>query len=430
MRTKSQARASTKSTDTGATGIFSKPARPFPISTGRTENPAADETPQARGGVSSLESRRLTGFPRDSAPVIQAKAQNAGRQEDDGPARLDAGNQLHPTVRRHMETAFGADFSDVRVHQSPEPESMGAAAYTRGKDIHFAPGQYDPASLSGQKLIGHELTHVVQQRVGRVVTPAGDGPPINASPQLESEADAVGARAARGENVERTHSHAPMGMTYDPTTSPPIQLGILDRLFGRKKRQATPEETQGLMDSTAPVADDEDAGEMEDRSPPSPAVVPEADDADDGGDTGGSVATQTRQNIKRHNENLSPKAGRVSEVLAEGAKQGARLSAVTSILAPPAAPFLKVASTAAKATSLATSKATDMQHQRDEDIQEQAEPLVPHEEGESSRMAMVRTGLETAVPAALGAFVDPLAGQAAKEAIDKKNAAKKDQKGR
>jgi hypothetical protein len=48
--------------------------------------------------------------------------------------------------------------------------------------------------------LGHELTHVVQQRAGRVTVPAQHkGLPINADPALEQEADEMGAKAARGE---------------------------------------------------------------------------------------------------------------------------------------------------------------------------------------------------------------------------------------
>jgi hypothetical protein len=105
-----------------------------------------------------------------------------------------------------METAFEADFSDIRVHHGPQAESMGALAFTQGQDIHFARGQYDPGSRSGRKLIGHELAHVVQQRAGKVAMPDGDGPPINASPELESEADALGANALQGGDVGHMHS--------------------------------------------------------------------------------------------------------------------------------------------------------------------------------------------------------------------------------
>ena len=64
---------------------------------------------------------------------------------------------------------LNADFSDVRIHaNSAKAPAVGAVAYTQGSDIHFAPGSYSPNSNSGRSLLGHELTHVVQQAQGRV----------------------------------------------------------------------------------------------------------------------------------------------------------------------------------------------------------------------------------------------------------------------
>jgi len=98
-----------------------------------------------------------------------------------------------------MEASFGADFSPVRVHEGAEVKQVGALAYTRGANIHFQSGRYDPDTQSGQALLGHELTHVVQQRAGRVEAPQQDGDgtaPINADAGLEAEADRMGAWAA------------------------------------------------------------------------------------------------------------------------------------------------------------------------------------------------------------------------------------------
>lgn len=67
-----------------------------------------------------------------------------------------------------MESLISSDFSYVNIHVGNEAPSVGALAYAQGSDIHFAPGQYDPESTSGQQLLGHELTHVQQQRQGRV----------------------------------------------------------------------------------------------------------------------------------------------------------------------------------------------------------------------------------------------------------------------
>ncbi|MEO6122711.1 MAG: DUF4157 domain-containing protein [Ilumatobacteraceae bacterium] len=77
------------------------------------------------------------------------------------------GAMLAEPIRRSMETAFGSDFSSVRIHaDSAVAPRIGASAFTSGSDIHFAPGQYQPTTRSGQWLLGHELTHVVQQTGG------------------------------------------------------------------------------------------------------------------------------------------------------------------------------------------------------------------------------------------------------------------------
>jgi len=75
-----------------------------------------------------------------------------------------------------METRFQTDFSAVRVHTSPSSATtlLGAVAYTRGNDIHFAQGQYQPHTQSGLNLVAHELAHVIQQGGHQVIdaTPA------------------------------------------------------------------------------------------------------------------------------------------------------------------------------------------------------------------------------------------------------------------
>ena len=74
------------------------------------------------------------------------------------------GAPLPDVVRSPMEQAFGADFSGVRVHtDSDVAPRIGASAFTAGNDIHFAPGQFRPDDRVGQRLLAHELTHVVQQ---------------------------------------------------------------------------------------------------------------------------------------------------------------------------------------------------------------------------------------------------------------------------
>src|SRR5262245_31282240 len=77
------------------------------------------------------------------------------------------GTPLPQSVRRHMEPRFGKSFADVRVHHdrdaSDSARSLGARAYTFGRDVVFHAGEYSPETAAGRRLIAHELAHVVQQ---------------------------------------------------------------------------------------------------------------------------------------------------------------------------------------------------------------------------------------------------------------------------
>lgn len=77
------------------------------------------------------------------------------------------GNSLPKGTLSSMNQAFGTDFSNVRIHTDSKAEQMSegirAKAFTHGSDIYFNKGQYNPGSTEGKRLLGHELTHVVQQ---------------------------------------------------------------------------------------------------------------------------------------------------------------------------------------------------------------------------------------------------------------------------
>jgi hypothetical protein len=67
-----------------------------------------------------------------------------------------------------MESRFGYDFSEVRIHTderaAKSAEALNALSYTSGHHIIFGRGQYLRSSKKGQKLLAHELAHVVQQQ--------------------------------------------------------------------------------------------------------------------------------------------------------------------------------------------------------------------------------------------------------------------------
>ena len=86
---------------------------------------------------------------------------------------VNGGGQALPgPVRILMEDRLGWDFSGVRVHSDGRADvlarQVNARAFTLGTDIFFARSEYQPESRQGQHLLGHELTHVVQQADGQL----------------------------------------------------------------------------------------------------------------------------------------------------------------------------------------------------------------------------------------------------------------------
>lgn len=81
---------------------------------------------------------------------------------------LGPGQPLDPSARAFFEPRFGHDFSHVRVHTDAKAvesaQEVNALAYTVGRDVFFGVGHYRPQTQEGQRLLAHELTHVIQQQ--------------------------------------------------------------------------------------------------------------------------------------------------------------------------------------------------------------------------------------------------------------------------
>ena len=134
------------------------------------------------------------------------------------------GQPLPPDVRRKMESFFGTNFGDVRVHVGAQASAIGALAFTQGTDIHFAPGQYNPMTPQGQQILGHELTHVLQQRAGRVRNPFGSGVAVVQDHALEAEADRMGHRAA-AHQVQAKIGPGPVQRSGPVQVTRPMKVG-------------------------------------------------------------------------------------------------------------------------------------------------------------------------------------------------------------
>jgi hypothetical protein len=150
--------------------------------------------------------------PIHTAPVWRPSARAGGRPLDGG-------------TRSMMEQRFAHDFSQVRVHSDSAAASSAAArqarAYTLGNHVVFGAGQYAAGSAQGQRLIAHELAHVVQQ--------AGQGARIQAKPAMsqrgdvhERQADLAAARVMAGQAVGAILTPAPpMIQREEPAAAKP-----------------------------------------------------------------------------------------------------------------------------------------------------------------------------------------------------------------
>ena len=152
----------------------------------------------------------------DKTSPIQGKFNDSQKSEDassnermlnknsspgSGPNSLPSGRN---DILNSMGDAFQSNFSDVNIHEnSSQAENLGAEAFTQGSDVHFAPGRFQPDTSEGKELLGHELTHVLQQKEGRVTGNKNiQGFNVNDNAGLEKEADVMGARAARGQSIK------------------------------------------------------------------------------------------------------------------------------------------------------------------------------------------------------------------------------------
>jgi len=81
------------------------------------------------------------------------------------------GQPLAQGERAFFEPRLGANLGSVRVHSDIEADrlasGLSARAFTLGRDIYFGEGEYNPGTLEGRRLLGHELAHVLQQGRGK-----------------------------------------------------------------------------------------------------------------------------------------------------------------------------------------------------------------------------------------------------------------------
>jgi hypothetical protein len=138
------------------------------------------------GECESCKQRRLQRYGTEPAPGVAPPIVHE--------VLRTAGQPLAPATRAALEPRFGHDFSRVRVHTDAQAaqsaRAVNALAYTVGSHVAFSSGQYAPGTPAGDRLIAHELAHVVQQRNA----PAGVQAKLAIdAPQSAAEQEAEGA---------------------------------------------------------------------------------------------------------------------------------------------------------------------------------------------------------------------------------------------
>jgi hypothetical protein len=152
--------------------------------------PAAERTETSAGLPSVLGNRGFTELVQAGAGVLPGGRAHPAVEATIARTR-GSGRPLEPAQRERFGAALGDDLSDVRVHDDSTADSLArsvqARAFATGPDVYFGEGEYRPGSPSGDELLAHELTHVVQQRGASTTGPLTVSEPGDAA-ELEAEA--------------------------------------------------------------------------------------------------------------------------------------------------------------------------------------------------------------------------------------------------
>lgn len=154
----------------------------------RSGQPSAAAAPKRRGAPRLRAAERKAGGNSHEHQADRAARQFVGGGASNLGASLSRatpatvfvpgslGFPMPMSLRRSLETAFGADLGPVRVHSDAAAvaaaASVHANAFAAGNRIFFGRGRWSPFTLQGRMLIAHEVAHVLQQ-TGRAAAGGG-----------------------------------------------------------------------------------------------------------------------------------------------------------------------------------------------------------------------------------------------------------------
>ncbi|GAA3389442.1 eCIS core domain-containing protein [Cryptosporangium minutisporangium] len=161
-----------------------------------TDPPAPEPSDHVREPATTTGPRAAaaTNFQGRTVTVPPSAGSRYAPEPDAVRGQLGAGETLPTHLRAAAEATTDRELGEVRVHRDTAVAAdVGARALTVGADIAIAPGEPQPGTAAGDRLLRHEIGHVLQQL---------DGPPHAApglpGPAAETEADEISDAMAAG----------------------------------------------------------------------------------------------------------------------------------------------------------------------------------------------------------------------------------------
>jgi len=169
-----------------------------------SQDPVQQQKPAIQAKQKTVQSKQ------GQKPPHKAKQQPLQRNKKAATGQSSLGEYQ---IKENVSQLTGTDVTDAKVHyNSSKPAQLQAEATAQGTEVHLASGK--------EQHLGHELTHVAQQKQGRVqpTIQANNGVGINNDPKLEKEADDIGDQASQG--VVNSSKEISSGSSSGNSTAP------------------------------------------------------------------------------------------------------------------------------------------------------------------------------------------------------------------
>lgn len=151
-----------------------------------------------------LVQRRMNGLSGGEAGVTPPIVQDV---------LLSPGQPLDAYTRAFFEPRFAHDLGQVRIHADTQAarsaQAVNALAYTVGRDVVFSAGTYAPRAPRGQRLLAHELSHVIQQGS------SSSGSMLRRAPGAGAESEKAPAPLSLSTGIASTHEIVVDGEPFD-----------------------------------------------------------------------------------------------------------------------------------------------------------------------------------------------------------------------